>query len=1422
MTERRTSRILVVGADANTLKDIGCSFPLPGLSAIVGVSGSGKSSLLGDTLAAELARRDALFHGRALRDGAAGPVRAFIGPAPPSLHVTQRPFRASARTTVATAAGLLAGLRRLFLPDGAPRTDAGEKVAAPSPDLYAQWLHRHYRGTAIVWAIPHRWTGGDGTRAVGKLLAHGIATAILRSETDRPEVHVTGRPVELAGWKPLRPGVRFALDAEIGRVNVSPQTSPDALTALLAEAWEIAGPDVIVELPDDREDLTAGPLGTQIDGRRDWVHPALRQRFRAPDAHLLSFNVPEHPDSGACPRCLGLGRVTDLDEAALVIHPDRSLRDGAISLWASKACKHVNIQHATIEGLSGRHGFRPDIPWNRLSPAAHAMILDGTGDEDIQGIDPATGRKQGAPRRFEGFRKAILQRWAASATGAERLGHLVREGICPECGGSRWSPTARALRAAGLGLAEWLDQPMTGLAVLCRQPERATGLSPEGRAALQRLGERADVLCRLGLGHLAGSRGMLAISDGEARRLQIGAVLAVPTDGLALLLDEPARGLHEEDLDPMLTVLRQLAGRHAVLVNEHRGKVMAAADHVVELGPGPGPAGGEVEYEGPPRPFSAPVLGGTARPDLGWLVIEGIDIHTVHDQVLRLPLGTLTAIVGVSGSGKSSAVRGALIPALAALGKVADAGLDPDDRIAGHWSAVRGAERIRRLHVLHQRVPPRNRRSLVATMTGAIDAIAAAYAATTAAGMAGLSAEDFRLNGGQGRCPECKGTGESPLDQSPAPCPACGGRRYGPPALGPMVAGLDIAGTLGLPASSLPILWEARGEPALAGRLGPLCRAMDELGIGHLAFGRRIDTLSGGEVQRLRVALTLAGQDAAEGHLFILDEPAAGLHPTDTERLVGVLRRMADGGRNTVVVIEHNMHLVARADWLVEFGDGAGTAGGRIVAEGSPSKLAGKDTPTGRALLAMGAGAPRSPAAAPAVSPGEAGEVVASAETGWLDRVAAGDLGEDRPVPAAKDDALSRLLDPRRRVWEIADLNLEIGKLLLDIRNDAAGLAERRLLETWAATPDARLVVNPAVTELRIWGPRLPRSLAKAVLGRATRLGLTPLGGVPLLSGLDDAILCAHAGMARAAFPTCNAGNDAERRQQLDHALAIGGGYAELCQADGAVLVALARVPLDLERGVAGPGRPDLPHLSRLRPQGACPACRGAGVVDVADEALLLNDAAATPLDPEPLLHPQAAALLKGIWRTDAKPFFRRLEDEGLADHDPDGRRNRLLFGVWRRPGHGSFLKSPKDDPEEVGSWLRWDGLYRHLWAGLPRGRDGQWRAAVIASRRSIPCPTCGGSGHGILARLLTLGERSLADWTTQGSVAELMAALKALPVKPGRQNETRARIIGCLEPLARLAPERTPGAPVTGDDPACRAVAVQAVRLFTTVEIPA
>ncbi|EYF08274.1 hypothetical protein [Chondromyces apiculatus] len=1399
----------IVGADAHNLKQVDVRIPLNRVTVVTGISGSGKSSLLTDTLAVEADQRMRTFLGVHQPQLEGTPPRAFIGPMPAAIHVGQRAFRASARTTVATATGFMATLRRLYLACARPYSDRLERfVPGSSPASYAAWLTKHYRGPATVSAVPVYFTATDGVRCAERLRESGIAEVVVRSRTDSPKAWERGRKVSTARWKPLNATVQHIIEASLGELTLTPKSDRKKLEALLQQAFDAGQGQVFVDLPAATQPELRGPFGPRLDSALHCVDPEDATCFFQPNRHLLSFNAPEHPESGACRRCHGLGRATTLDEHALVEHPDRPMSKGAFSIWTEKNYKHVNIQHATIEGLRGTRGFSPDVAWSKLPKDARELVLNGAGDVLVTDVDPVTHKKLGPPRPFEGFRHAILERVGRGTKVSESLAPLVSEGPCPDCGGSRWSHQARALRIDRAGVHDLLAKPFLDVVPFTEKGSQFAAEVPADCAALVRmLHDHAAAFVSLGLGHLSGDRGMLEISEGEGRRARLAAVLNSRHAGLCMLLDEPARGLHDEDVGTMASAIRELAHAHSVVMNEHRHALVKAAHHVIELGPGAGHSGGEVVHEGSVRESSwakAPTLDRVLLPvprAQPRLTIHGATIHNLDAVDCAIPLGRLTCLTGLSGSGKSSFVRGVLVPAVAGrLPKNAD--IEDFERRRGTWTRLDGAETLRGLVALDQKAPSPNRRSIVATFLGMAEAIRTAFGASDQARRAGLAPTDFGLNAGTGRCQVCLGIGEIAEHDQWTSCPVCGGTRFGQDALSVRVDGMNISDLLEVPVEAL----QPQVPSFLTGSM-PILAAMVDLGIGHIALGRRVDTLSGGEVQRLRIAAKLADHDAGD-LLFVLDEPAAGLHPTDVERLVRALDRILDRGKNTVVLVEHNPAIIQAADWIIEFGPGSGPHGGRIVAYGPPDEIRATDTATGRVLAGRtppeGTRPPRV-RPAPAASDG-AGDPLAQAERvrAWLKHLVGDGVAppEDGPDDAALDRPAVVLSDRfwlGRGAWELGGLDLELSKLLLDVhQSQTAPDALDAFARAWVEVPDGRLCIQPHLKDIQRWGPRLPASTVQTTLKHLRSMGLE------LIPGSDTSRKRKAPGTAPAEVLDARATGDRfvprqqgldERRRLIADALALGGDYVELRDTRGKLLQAFGPRLVDLTRGIVGPMAPAPFHFSRHDPRGQCPMCKGTGLVMALEEALVVRNQRAAP-EEDDFLHPAAAAILKGIRRSDLLPFLRHLEEEGLwtgstpySKLDPAA-RTTFLFGCWTRPGLGTFLKKGKD-PSEVGSWLTWDGLFRVLWGERERSTDARWRASLEQSRAFDACPSCEGSGLAPQARLLLLADRSLQEWVCSGTLLDLHSALRDVRTASRRQKHTQKRLLGCLAPLAKEAGAR-------------------------------
>ncbi len=1415
--------IEIVGASTNNLKSVDVVLPLHKATMVVGVSGSGKSSLLADTLAAETNARMRRFLGVHQPHLSEEDVPAFLGPLPPGVHFAQAAFRASRRTTVATSTGLLALIRHYFTKYAEPWADEIEEtVPIASPRSYAGWIERHYAGELIVWTIVERWRRNDGTRAIARLRRHGLKVATLSSETDSPARQARGREIPVEGFRPLPENSRHLIEAVVGRAQIAGKHTE--LKAILERAFNIGG-DVVVEFLDGQHlpRQLQTERGVQLDSAMHRVHPDVLEPFLAPTDALLSFNSTYISGSGACNACDGLGKARTVSVDALATRPTRSMHEGAFSLWTEKNYRYVNIQHDTIEGLRGMREFSPDTPWSLLSANAQRLILFGSGSEVVADVDRHTRKKTSIPRRFPGFVPEILRR-AGGKGHASRLAAMVTEGPCTECRGTRWSREARALRLGQWHVQDLLKLPFYQLRELSKlQGSIETSLPRASRKLAKQLHAAASAFVATGLGHISGERGMTSLSEGESRRSRLAALLRTRGGGLTLMLDEPARGLHEEDVGHLCVALASLKRRHTLVINEHRTSLARFVDQVLELGPGPGNRGGQIVHQGAPKQLIShssealarrprlPVSSKDAR-----LTIVGAEIHTLSNVTCSFPLGRLVAITGVSGSGKSSFIRGILIPALAR---------EIPDRVdcegfawtGGSWSAVEGASPISSVLALEPRTPTTQRRSTVATLLGVSDLLREVFGRSRVAKKLGLQPTDFGWNAGQGRCRMCLGLGEVEDGGSWVACPHCGGRRFGEEVLSVRLHGHSVADVLELPIEEL-LVHPLTDELAL----NPLLELLIDLDLGYLTLGRRLDRISGGEHQRIRIAQTLA-ERKRNGLLLVLDEPSAGLHPEDVSRLLRVLDRVVAGGSNTVVVVEHNVELIRASDWVVDFGPGGGPEGGRIVGQGQPDQVEDLDTPTGRVLSGRPANS-RSldNAAIRPVSVLRGGNVQATAGTArqWLKRLIGEDVSAEAFDPVDFDGFAVGLekLGTVPRPYEIGGLDTEIARLLLEPpANPSEEL--KRLAQVWMATPKAHLVIHPLLEEIRVWGPHIPASVLRTVRERLSRMGLVCPPDASTSSGVTA--VRAKGNRFQLSQPTLP-----ESLQRLSDALSLGGGYVELIDEQQRILGTIRTRHVDLESTTpaVAPISPGSANLSRSHPAGSCPSCDGSGCVQTVDQSLIIARPTTHPLD-DGFLSPQALRVLRGVRRNSLLPFLKRMISEGLwpanrsfSRLEPE-ERSILMHGFWARTGHGSFLKNSRAKSEDVRSWLRWDGLIQAVRREAGRSPDSAWRQHLERSEKAINCPLCQGTGLQLHTRAIKLGRRSWFEWVRTGTVKELAQALRQADSPNQRSQRTKARILHCLEPLVRMAPQARLREPL--DDPdILRAVFERTIRSMTQLQV--
>jgi excinuclease ABC subunit A len=915
-----TADIVIRGAREHNLKNITVSLPRGRLSVVTGPSGSGKSSLVFDTLYAEGQRRyvESLSgHARRVLTKLRRPDVDVIEGLCPAIAVREHAPSRNPRSTVGTLTEVNDYMRVLFSTVGEVHCPVcGQRLMAHPVAQVVQEVMSLPEGTRFSVLAPMVRAGAPiPSELVADLRGKGFV-----------RVRVDDAAVDLEDLRTLRAGV--AVDVVIDRLSVR-----EGIGSRLADAIELAYrlSDGVVEL---RE--------------QDGIRHRFSEGYACFEGHasipkispqLFSFNTP----LGACPACDGLGKNRRFTEELAITDPSLTLRRGAVTAWGKP---NLAYARSMLEKI-GASGVELDAPFEKLSAKQKRVALEGGGA--FEGILP------GLERRAQEYSRRKL----AEGRDEERvlefldeeLGRFARMETCRECGGSRLNDHARSVRIDGRAISEvsafdlstlkdWLE----GVRV---SEQRETVVRP----LLRSIGDRLTFLQHVRLGYLSLERGAGTMSAGEAQRVHLATQLGARLSGVLYVLDEPTAGLHPSDATRLLGTLDTLRDLgNTLVVVEHDEQTMRAADHLVELGPGAGEQGGHVVAEGDlegllmnessltgaylagRRSVGVPAQRRTGAGSLGVRIAE---LHNLREVRAEFPLRTLCCVTGVSGSGKSSLVVDALLPAVRAkLGLSAEvpAGV-----------TVEGGQGLARVSFVDATPIGRSPRSNPATYLGVLGPLRELFAGLPEARARGYRAGRFSFNVKGGRCEACKGEGVQHIAMQLLPdaeveCEVCGGRRYGDETLQIRYRGLNIAEVLALPVEEAQSLFEA--VPAIRTRLDALRR----VGLSYLSLGRRSTTLSSGEAQRIKLARDLA-QPARTPTLYIFDEPTRGLHFVDVEQLVAIFHQLIEDG-HTVVAVEHQLDVIRNADHVIDLGPGSGPEGGRIVATGTPEQLRASGSPT--------------------------------------------------------------------------------------------------------------------------------------------------------------------------------------------------------------------------------------------------------------------------------------------------------------------------------------------------------------------------------------------------------------------------------------------------------------------------------------------
>ncbi len=920
--------IKIRGAKEHNLKDISLDIPRDELVVLTGLSGSGKSSLAFDTIYAEGQRRymeSLSSYARMFLGQMEKPNVESIEGLSPAISIDQKSTNRNPRSTVGTVTEIYDYLRLLYARIGIPHCPkCGREIRKQTVDQMVDQVMTLPERTRIQILAPVV-RGKKGTHQ--KLLENAKRSGYVR-------VRVDGEMYELSEEISLEKNIKHNIEIVVDRLSVK-----DGIQSRLADSIE-----TVMKLAD-------GLCMVDVVGGKPML---FSQSFACPDCDIsiaeveprsFSFNNP----FGACPECSGLGYKMEFDEDLLIPDKSLSINQGAITGTGWQSCqKPGSFTRAILDAMCEEYGFDLDTPFEQYPKKIHDVIIHGTGGKVLK-VRYKGQRGEGIyDVAFEGLIQNMERRYKETYSESQKAEYetYMRITPCKACKGMRLKPESLAVTICDKNIYELTAMSILDLAQFLSGMQLTKQQELIGSQLLREIRGRVQFLIDVGLDYLSLSRGTASLSGGEAQRIRLATQIGSGLVGVAYILDEPSIGLHQKDNDKLLKTLIHLRDLgNTVIVVEHDEDTMRAADHIVDIGPGAGSHGGEVVAQGTaeelmqiPESITGAYLSGrlkipvpeTRRTPTGWLTVRGAKEHNLKNIDVKFPLGVMTCVTGVSGSGKSSLVNEILYKSLAKT-------LNRARTIPGEHRDILGTEQLDKIIAIDQSPIGRTPRSNPATYTGVFDMIRDLFASTSDAKARGYNKGRFSFNVKGGRCEACSGDGIIKIEMHfladvYVPCEVCGGKRYNRETLEVQYKGKNIFDVLDMTVEEALTFFE--NVPAIRKKI----QTLYDVGLGYLKLGQPSTTLSGGEAQRIKLATELSRRSTGKT-IYVLDEPTTGLHFADVHKLVEILHRLADGG-NTVVVIEHNLDVIKTADYIIDIGPDGGARGGTVVVQGTPEEVA--------------------------------------------------------------------------------------------------------------------------------------------------------------------------------------------------------------------------------------------------------------------------------------------------------------------------------------------------------------------------------------------------------------------------------------------------------------------------------------------------
>lgn len=927
--------IRVQGARENNLKNVDLTIPRDAMVVFTGLSGSGKSSLAFDTIFAEGQRRyveSLSSYARMFLGQVDKPDVDFIEGLSPAVSIDQKSTSKNPRSTVGTITEIYDYMRLLWARIGHPHCpECGEEITQQTPQQIVDILQEYPERTRLQILAPVvSARKGEFVDLFKDLLTQGYSRA-----------RVDGETVQLSDPPKLAKQYKHTIEVVVDRIVIKDGIH-QRLTDSIETALKLADGRVLIDFVDREQDDPERTRSFSENLACPNNHPL---QIDTIEPRAFSFNSP----FGACSACDGIGSRLEVDTELLVPNPDLTLGEGAIAPWSQgKATTEYWLR--LLAGLGEELGFDLNTPFKDLPAKTRAAILDGKDYKVEVSYRNRFGRERRYTSGFEGVKAYIKRKHEETESdfARDRYEQYMRQVACPSCGGARLNPTILGVKVGGQSIADITDLSLADALAFVRSLQLSAREAKIGEQVLKEIDARLQFLLDVGLDYLTLSRSAGTLSGGEAQRIRLATQIGSGLVGVLYVLDEPSIGLHQRDnrrLIETLTKLRDMG--NTLIVVEHDEDTMREADWIVDVGPGAGEHGGEIVHSGSfeellknTKSITGDYMAGRRSIEVPasrrpvdkerQLTVRGARENNLKNVTVSFPLGVFTAVTGVSGSGKSTLVNDILYTSLANK-------LNGAKQVPGRHKSIDGLEHLDKVIHVDQSPIGRTPRSNPATYTGVFDHIRKLFAETSEAKMRGYTPGRFSFNVKGGRCEDCSGDGTLKIEMNflpdvYVPCETCHGKRYNRETLEVHYKGKTIADVLEMPVEEAAEFFAA---------FTPIARHLNTLvdvGLGYIRLGQPATTLSGGEVQRVKLATEL--QKRSNGRsIYVLDEPTTGLHFEDIRKLLAVLQSLVDKG-NSVITIEHNLDVVKCADWIIDMGPEGGSGGGTVIAEGTPEQVA--------------------------------------------------------------------------------------------------------------------------------------------------------------------------------------------------------------------------------------------------------------------------------------------------------------------------------------------------------------------------------------------------------------------------------------------------------------------------------------------------